>query len=60
MTNNPNIILIYADDLGRGMLSCYGQRHFETPNIDRLANQGMRFKPRIRVCFFVHPPEQVC
>lgn len=43
MTNNPNIILIFADDLGRGMLSCYGQQHFETPNIDRLANEGMKF-----------------
>lgn len=43
MTDKPNIILIYADDLGRGMLSCYGQQHFETPNIDRLANEGMRF-----------------
>jgi arylsulfatase A-like enzyme len=39
----PNIIYIYADDLGRGMLSCYGQRHFRTPNIDRLANEGTRF-----------------
>ena len=43
MTDNPNVILIFADDLGRGMLSCYGQQHFETPNIDRLANDGMRF-----------------
>ena len=43
MTDNPNVILIYGDDLGRGMLSCYGQRHFETPNIDRLAHEGMRF-----------------
>ena len=43
MTENPNVILIYGDDLGRGMLSCYGQQHFETPNIDRLANEGMRF-----------------
>lgn len=43
MPNNPNVILIFADDLGRGMLSCYGQQHFETPNIDRLANEGMRF-----------------
>ena len=43
MTDKPNIILIYADDLGRGMLSCYGQQHFETPNIDRLANEGKRF-----------------
>lgn len=39
----PNIIYIYADDLGHGMLSCYGQKHFKTPNIDRLADQGMRF-----------------
>ncbi|MXV73704.1 sulfatase-like hydrolase/transferase [Candidatus Poribacteria bacterium] len=43
MTDNPNVILIFADDLGRGMLSCYGQQHFETPNIDRLASQGMKF-----------------
>jgi arylsulfatase A-like enzyme len=39
----PNIILIYADDLGRGMLSCYGQQYFNTPNLDRLACEGMRF-----------------
>lgn len=43
MHNNPNVILIFADDLGRGMLSCYGQQHFETPNIDRLAKSGMKF-----------------
>lgn len=43
MNNNPNVILIFADDLGRGMLSCYGQQHFETPNIDRLAYEGMKF-----------------
>ncbi len=39
----PNIIYIYADDLGRGMLSCYGQKYFKTPNIDRLAAEGRRF-----------------
>ena len=38
----PNIVYIYADDLGRGMLSCYGQKHFRTPNIDRLAESGVR------------------
>lgn len=43
MTDKPNIIFIYADDLGRGMLSCYGQQHFQTPNIDRIAAEGMRF-----------------
>ncbi len=41
--NRPNVILVYADDLGRGMLSCYGQRYFRTPNLDRLADEGVRF-----------------
>lgn len=39
----PNIIYILADDLGYGDLSSYGQQKFETPNIDRLASEGMRF-----------------
>jgi len=44
MAERPNIVFIYADDLGRGMLSCYGQKHFKTPNIDRIAGEGMRFE----------------
>lgn len=45
VTNNkpPNIIYILADDLGYGDLSCYGQQKFATPNIDRLAKEGMLF-----------------
>lgn len=39
----PNIVFILADDLGWGDLSCYGQQHFETPNIDALSENGMRF-----------------
>ncbi|MFG0287049.1 MAG: arylsulfatase [Rhodopirellula sp. JB044] len=39
----PNIIFILADDLGYGDLSCYGQSKFHTPNIDALAERGMRF-----------------
>ena len=39
----PNIIFIYADDLGMGMLGCYGQEIVKTPNIDRLASQGIMF-----------------
>ncbi|MBK1877668.1 arylsulfatase [Pelagicoccus mobilis] len=39
----PNIVLILADDLGYGDLGCYGQTRFQTPNIDRLAADGMRF-----------------
>lgn len=42
--DKPNIILIYADDLGRGMLGSYGQEMFTTPNIDRLADEGIRFE----------------
>lgn len=39
----PNIIYIMADDLGYGDLSCYGAEKIRTPNIDRLADNGMRF-----------------
>lgn len=39
----PNIIFIMADDLGYGDLGCYGQKLIQTPNIDRMAKEGMRF-----------------
>ncbi len=39
----PNIIIIYADDLGYGDVSCYGAASISTPNIDRIAKQGLRF-----------------
>ncbi|MEM9329279.1 MAG: arylsulfatase [Bacteroidota bacterium] len=41
--STPNIIFILADDLGYGDLSSFGQTNFSTPNIDRLADEGMRF-----------------
>lgn len=40
----PNIILIYADDLGKGLLSHEGQHIIKTPNIDKLAKEGIRFE----------------
>src|SRR5262245_20026750 len=39
----PNIVFIMADDLGYADLSCYGRRDYSTPNIDRLATEGMKF-----------------
>ena len=39
----PNIVFILADDLGYADVSCYGQKMFQTPSIDRLADEGMRF-----------------
>lgn len=39
----PNIVFIYADDLGYGDVSCYGATKVQTPNIDRLAKEGIRF-----------------
>jgi len=41
--SKPNIVLIYADDLGFGDLSCYGATRVQTPNTDALANNGIRF-----------------
>src|SRR5688572_18619516 len=43
LRSKVNIIFILADDLGYGDLSCYGQKHFKTTHIDRLAAEGMRF-----------------
>lgn len=39
----PNVIVIYADDLGWGDLACYGHPSIRTPNLDRMASEGMRF-----------------
>jgi arylsulfatase A-like enzyme len=39
----PNIIIIYADDLGYGDVSCYGASRINTPNIDRMASEGLKF-----------------
>jgi arylsulfatase len=43
LSKQPNIVFILADDLGYGELGCYGQEKIGTPNLDRLAREGMRF-----------------
>lgn len=42
-TDKPNIIFILCDDMGYGDLACYGQPYIQTPNIDRMASEGMLF-----------------
>src|SRR5580692_7228048 len=41
--HSPNIVLIFTDDQGYGDVGCYGAKGFETPNLDKLAKQGVRF-----------------
>jgi arylsulfatase A-like enzyme len=43
MNKRPNIITIIADDMGYGDLSCYGAEKYRTPNMDRMAQEGLRF-----------------
>src|SRR3954466_9084008 len=50
---SPNVILILADDIGYGDLGCYGATKVKTPNLDRLAQQGLRFAD-------AHAPAAVC
>jgi len=58
-TPPPNIIYILADDLGYGDLACYGQEKFATPNLDRLAADGMRFTRHYSGCTVCAPSRSV-
>jgi len=48
--SKPNFLFILADDLGWNQLGCYGSKFYETPNIDRLAREGMRFTDAYAAC----------
>ena len=55
----PNIVFIMADDLGYGELGCYGQSKIRTPNIDRIAAEGMRFSNAYSGCSVCAPARSV-
>ncbi len=51
----PNFIIIFADDLGYGDLGCYGSKTIQTPNLDRMAAEGMRFSDFSVTCSVCSP-----
>ncbi len=51
----PNIILVLVDDLGWADLGCYGSEYYETPHLDALASQGMRFTNAYAACAVCSP-----
>lgn len=51
----PNVVVILVDDLGGTDLGCYGSRFFETPNLDRLAREGLRFTQAYSACTVCSP-----
>jgi len=50
MNERPNLVVVLVDDLGWMDVGCYGSTYYETPNIDRLATQGMRFTQAYSAC----------
>ncbi len=57
--DKPNIIFIMADDLGYGELGCYGQQVIQTPRLDQMARQGMRFTQFYAGCTVCAPSRSV-
>ena len=58
-TTQPNIILIIVDDLGYQDLACYGGTAIETPNLDQLAKEGIRFRQAYSGCPVCAPSRSV-
>jgi arylsulfatase A-like enzyme len=51
----PNVVMVLVDDLGWADIGCYGSRFYETPNIDRLAAEGVRFTDAYAACAVCSP-----
>jgi len=57
--NKPNIVFIIVDDMGWADLGCYGSKHIKTPNIDRMAAEGMHFTQAYSGCTVCAPARSV-
>ena len=55
----PNIVFIMVDDMGWADLGCYGSQHIKTPNIDKMADEGMRFTQAYSGCTVCAPARSV-
>jgi len=53
--NRPNIVFFLIDDLGWADVGCFGSKYYQTPNIDRLAKEGMRFTEAYAACAVCSP-----
>lgn len=53
--SKPNIVLVFIDDLGCTDLGCYGSKFYESPNVDRLAREGLRFTQAYSACTVCSP-----
>src|SRR5215831_16033909 len=51
----PNFVFILVDDLGWADVGCFGSKYYETPNIDQLSTQGMRFTDAYAACAVCSP-----
>ena len=58
-SRQPNIVWIMADDMGYADLGCYGQKHIQTPKIDKLAKEGLRFTDAYSGCTVCAPSRSV-
>ena len=57
MPEKPNIIIMYADDLGFGDIKCYGATSISTPNIDRVCDSGIKFNQGYATAANLHAVE---
>jgi arylsulfatase A-like enzyme len=51
----PNVVVILVDDMGQTDLSCYGSKFYETPHVDQLAKDGVRFANGYSACTVCSP-----